>query len=124
MLISKELGCKVHRFERFKCSFGLYGFKLKEEDYESLKDWKSFAEFFIIKKGDFSVLCPSNLRFAISDILILSDVLKLDPEALVYLTEDPDRDEAKSKPAFLIKKSYLHRYYRHFKWIYHLVYFI
>lgn len=109
MLISKELGCKSSSFLKgLSVVFGLYGFKLKEEDYESLKDWKSFAEFFIIKKGDFSVLCPSNLRFAISDILILSDVLKLDPEALVYLTEDPDRDEAKSKPAFFDQKNLIY----------------
>ena len=33
---------------------GSLPFKLKEEDYDSLKDWKSYAEFFIIKKGDFN----------------------------------------------------------------------
>jgi hypothetical protein len=106
MLISKELACKSSSFLKgLSVIFGLYGFKLKEEDYDSLKDWKSFAEFFIIKKSDFSILCPSNLRFAISDILLLSDVLKLDPEALVYLTEDPDRDEVKSKHTLLDKKN-------------------
>ncbi len=109
MLISKELGCKSSSFLKgLSVVFGLYGFKLKEEDYDSLKDWKSFAEFFIIKKGDFSILCPSNLRFAISDILILSDVLKLDPEALVYLTEDPERDEVKSKYNLFDKKNLLY----------------
>jgi hypothetical protein len=109
MLISKELGCKSSSFLKgLSVVFGLYGFKLKEEDYDSLKDWKSFAEFFIIKKGDFSILCPSNLRFAISDILILSDVLKLDPEALVYLTEDPERDEVKTKYNLFDKKNLLY----------------
>lgn len=109
MLISRELGCKSSSFLKgLSVVFGLYGFKLKEEDYESLKDWKSFAEFFIVKKGDFSVLCPPNLRFAISDILLLSDVLKLDPEALVYLTDDPDRDEVKSKSALFGQKNLIY----------------
>lgn len=109
MLISRELGCKSSSFLKgLSVVFGLYGFKLKEEDYDSLKDWKSYAEFFIIKKGDFSILCPSNLRFAISDILLLSDVLKLDPEALVYLTEDPGRDEAKSKSSLFNQKNLIY----------------
>jgi hypothetical protein len=109
MLISRELGCKSSSFLKgLSVVFGLYGFKLKEEDYDSLKDWKSFAEFFIIKNGDFSILCPSNLRFAISDILLLSDVLKLDPEALVYLTEDPERDEVKAKYNLFDKKNLLY----------------
>jgi hypothetical protein len=69
MLISRELGCKSSSFLKgLSVVFGLYGFKLKEEDYDSLKDWKTFAEFFIIKKGDFSVLCPSNLRFAQANV--------------------------------------------------------
>jgi hypothetical protein len=105
-VISREFGCKSSSFLKgLSVVFGLYGFKLKEEDYDSLKDWKSFAEFYIVKKGDFSILCPSNLRFAISDILLLSDVLKLDPEALVYLTEDPERDELRSKSSFFDQKS-------------------
>jgi hypothetical protein len=109
MLISKELGCKSSSFLKgLSVVFGLYGFKLKEEDYDALKDWKSFAEFFIVKKGDFSVLCPSNLRFAISDILLLSDVLKLDPEALVYLTDDPQRDEPHSKFSLFDQKNILY----------------
>lgn len=109
MLISRELGCKSSSFLKgLSVVFGLYGFKLKVEDYDSLKDWKSFAEFFILKKGDFSILCPSNLRFAISDILLLSDVLKLDPEALVYLTEDPERDEAKSKSSLFDQKNLIY----------------
>jgi hypothetical protein len=106
MLISRELGCKSSSFLKgLSVVFGLYGFKLKEEDYDSLKDWKSFAEFFIVKKGDFSILCPSNLRFSISDILLLSDVLKLDPEALVYLTDDAEREEVKSKSFLFDQKN-------------------
>jgi len=109
MLISRELGCKSSSFLKgLSVLFGLYGFKLKEEDYDALKDWKSFAEFFILKKGDFSILCPSNLRFAISDILLLSDVLKLDPEALVYLTEDANRDDVKTKHLIFDQKNLLY----------------
>jgi hypothetical protein len=88
--------------------FGLYGYKLKDEDYDSLKDWKSFAEFFIVKKGDFSILCPTNLRFAISDILLLSDVLKLDPETLVYLTDNQERDDVKSKSTLFDQKNLIY----------------
>lgn len=108
-LISREIVCKSSSFLKgLSIIFGLYGFKLKEEHYEALKDWKSFAEFFIHKKGDFAVLCPSNLRFSISDILLLSDVLKLDPEALVYLTEDHTRDEEKVQKSIFDKTNLLY----------------
>jgi hypothetical protein len=109
MLISREFACKSSSFLKgLSVIFGLYGFKLKEEDYEALKDWNSYAEFFIQKKGDFSILCPANLRFAISDILLLSDVLKLDPDALVYLTDDSERDDAKLKKNLFDKKNVLY----------------
>ena len=109
MLTSRELGCKSSSFLKgLSVVFGLYGYKLKEEDYDSLKDWKSFAEFFIVKKGDFSILCPTSLRFAISDILLLSDVLKLDPETLVYLTDNPERDDVKSKSTLFDQKNLIY----------------
>jgi hypothetical protein len=109
MFTSREFGCKSSSFLKgLSVIFGLYGYKLKDEDYDSLKDWKSFAEFFIVKKGDFSILCPTNLRFAISDILLLSDVLKLDPETLVYLTDNQERDDVKSKSTLFDQKNLIY----------------
>lgn len=110
MLMSRELTCKSSTYLKgLSIYFALYGYKLKKEEYSILTDWKSFGIYIIQKQHDFSALCPSKLLKPISEILLLSDVLKLDLDSISYQNEEVESKEnnetdnrAKGKPLAII----------------------
>jgi hypothetical protein len=70
--------------------FGFYGYKLKQTDYPALKDWKSYSSFYLAMKSDFNALCSGKVQYTISDILLLSDILKVDPMVVLAYSEEGD----------------------------------
>jgi len=80
MLLSRDLGCKSSSvLKGLTLFFGFYGYKLKQTDYPALKDWKAYSAFYLGMKSDFNALCSGKVQYTISDILLLSDILKVDP---------------------------------------------
>jgi hypothetical protein len=68
----------------------LYGYKLKQTDYPALKDWKAYSAFFLAMKSDFNALCSGKIQYAISDILLLSDILKVDPMIVLAYSDESE----------------------------------
>lgn len=91
MLLSRDLGCKSSSvLKGLTLFFGLYGYKLKQTDYPALKDWKAYSAFFLAKKSDFNALCSGKIQYAISDILLLSDILKVDPMVVLAYSDESE----------------------------------
>jgi len=91
MLLSRDLGCKSSSvLKGLTLFFGLYGYKLKQTDYPALKDWKAYSAFFLAKKSDFNALCSGKIQYAISDILLLSDILKVDPMIVLAYSDESE----------------------------------
>lgn len=103
MLLSRDLGCKSSSvLKGLTLFFGLYGYKLKQTDYPALKDWKTYSAFFLAMKSDFNSLCSGKVQYTISDILLLSDILKVDPMVVLAYS---DESEAHTKsPAGLLQR--------------------
>lgn len=98
MLLSRDLGCKSSSvLKGLTLFFGLYGYKLKKTDYPALKDWKAFSTFFLAMKSDFNALCSGKIQYAISDILLLSDILKVDPMIVLAYSEESESHADTSK---------------------------
>ena len=82
-LLGGQLGAKSSTIIKgLTLSYALYGFRLKEFDYDALRDFKSFGEYYQSTKNDFYALAPPKIQVALIDILVLKDVLKGD--AVVY----------------------------------------
>jgi hypothetical protein len=78
-LLGGQLGAKSSTIIKgLTLSYALYGYRLKEFDYDALRDFKSFGEFYQPSKNDFYVLAPTKIQVALIDILVLKDVLKGD----------------------------------------------
>lgn len=91
-LLGSEVGLKSSSIIKgLTLSYALYGFRLKERDYESLRDFKSFGEYYLPYKNDFYTLAPAKIQVVLADILVLKDVLKGDsflPEDTFHLNDD------------------------------------
>ncbi|MEY2635858.1 MAG: hypothetical protein RLZZ197_334 [Bacteroidota bacterium] len=82
-LLGGQLGAKSSTIIKgLTLSYALYGFRLKEFDYDALRDFKSFGEYYQPTKNDFYALAPTKIQVALIDILVLKDVLKGD--SVVY----------------------------------------
>ena len=82
-LLGGQLGAKSSTIIKgLTLSYALYGFRLKEFDFEALRDFKSFGDFYQPFKNDFYSLTPTKIHAALIDILVLNDVLKSD--SIVY----------------------------------------
>lgn len=91
LLLSREMGAKSSAILKgLTLFFGLYGFRLKQEDYSALKDWKAYGEYFSGLKQQFFVLCPAKIQLGVSEILLLSDILRVDTGALLTYADDQD----------------------------------
>ena len=91
MQLSRELGCKSSSvLKGLTLFFGFYGYKLKQTDYPALKDWKAYSTFYLAMKSDFNVLCSVKIQYAISDILLLSDILKVDSLVVLAHSEESE----------------------------------
>lgn len=89
MTMSRSLNCKSSSFLKgLSLVFSLYGLRLKEVDYPALKDWKSFGSYFIDQKDDLNSLCSTKILLSISEILLLSDILKLEMTHLDHMEDD------------------------------------
>jgi hypothetical protein len=89
MILSRSLNCKSSSFLKgLSVVFSLYGLRLKEVDYPALKDWKGFGEYFIDQKDDLNALCSTKVLLSISEILLLSDILKLEMTHLDHMEDD------------------------------------
>jgi hypothetical protein len=78
-LLGGQLGAKSSTIIKgLTLSYALYGFRLKEFDYDALRDFKSFGEYYQPAKNDFYALAPTKIQVALIDILVLKDVLKGD----------------------------------------------
>ncbi len=91
MLLSREMGAKSSAILKgLTVFFGLYGYRLKQEEYEALKDWKAFGEYFLNLKQQFYVLCPTRIQLGVSEILLLSDILRVDTGALLTYSDEQE----------------------------------
>ena len=82
-LLGGQLGAKSSTIIKgLTLSYALYGFRLKEFEYDALRDFKSFGEYYQPVKNDFYALAPTKIQVALIDILVLKDVLKGD--AIVF----------------------------------------
>jgi hypothetical protein len=82
-LLGGQLGAKSSTIIKgLTLSYALYGFRLKEFEYDALRDFKSFGEYYQPAKNDFYALAPTKIQVALIDILVLKDVLKGD--AIVF----------------------------------------
>jgi hypothetical protein len=78
-LLGGQLGAKSSTIIKgLTLSYALYGYRLKEFDYDALRDFKSFGEFYQPSKNDFYVLAPTKIQVSLIDILVLKDILKGD----------------------------------------------
>lgn len=78
-LLGGQLGAKSSTIIKgLTLSYALYGYRLKELDYDALRDYKSFGEFYQPYTSDFYALTPAKIQVALVDILVLNDVLKGD----------------------------------------------
>ena len=94
-LLGGQLGAKSSTIIKgLTLSYALYGYRLKEFDFDALRDFKSFGEFYQPSKNDFYVLAPAKIQVALIDILVLKDILKGD--SVVYDEPfSPSDDKAK-----------------------------
>ncbi|MEY4274607.1 MAG: hypothetical protein RL638_1555 [Bacteroidota bacterium] len=91
LLLSREMGAKSSAILKgLTLFFGLYGYRLKQEEYSALKDWKAYGEYFTGLKQQFFVLCPPKIQLGVSEILLLSDILRVDTGALLTYADDQD----------------------------------
>jgi len=78
-LLGGQLGAKSSTIIKgLTLSYALYGYRLKEFDYDALRDFKSFGEYYLPATGDFYTLAPAKIQVALVDVLVLKDVLKGD----------------------------------------------
>jgi hypothetical protein len=78
-LLGGQLGAKSSTIIKgLTLSYALYGFRLKEFDYDALRDYKSFGEYYQPASSDFYTLAPAKIQVALIDVLVLNDVLKGD----------------------------------------------
>ncbi len=78
-LLGGQLGAKSSTIIKgLTLSYALYGYRLKEFDYDALRDYKSFGEYYLPATGDFYTLAPAKIQVALVDVLVLKDVLKGD----------------------------------------------
>ena len=78
-LLGGQLGAKSSTIIKgLTLSYALYGYRLKEFDYDALRDYKSFGEYYQPATSDFYALTPAKIQIALIDILVLNDVLKGD----------------------------------------------
>jgi hypothetical protein len=101
-LLGGQLGAKSSTIIKgLTLSYALYGYRLKEFDYDALRDFKSFGEYYQTSKNDFYALAPTKIQIALIDILVLKDVLKGD--SVVYDEPfSPSDDSAKRNYALII----------------------
>jgi hypothetical protein len=91
MLLSREMGAKSSSILKgLTLFFGIYGYRIKQEEYSALKDWKAYGEYFSGLKQEFFVLCPSHIQYNVSEILLLSDILRVDTGALLTYSDDQE----------------------------------
>jgi hypothetical protein len=83
-------------------SYALYGYRLKEFDYDALRDFKSFGEFYQPSKNDFYVLAPTKIQVALIDILVLKDILKGDSVVFEESFSSADDSVKRNYSIFLI----------------------
>jgi hypothetical protein len=78
-LLGGQLGAKSSTIIKgLTLSYALYGYRLKEFDFDALRDYKSFGEYYQPATSDFYALTPAKIQVALIDILVLNDVLKGD----------------------------------------------
>jgi hypothetical protein len=78
-LLGGQLGAKSSTIIKgLTLSFALYGYRLKEFDYDALRDFKSFGDYYQPIKNDFYTLTPAKIQIVLMDILVLKDVFKGD----------------------------------------------
>ena len=101
-LLGGQLGAKSSTIIKgLTLSYALYGYRLKEFDYDALRDFKSFGEYYQPTKNDFYALAPTKIQVALIDILVLKDVLKGD--SVVYDEPfSPSDDTAKRNYTLII----------------------
>ena len=91
ILLSREMNAKSSSILKgLTLFFGLYGYRLKQEEFSALKDWKAYGDYFSGLKQQFFVLCPNRLQYNVSEILILSDILRVDTGALLNYSDDQE----------------------------------
>jgi exosome complex RNA-binding protein Csl4 len=91
MLLSREMGAKSSSILKgLTLFFGLYGYRLKQEEYAALKDWKAYGDYFLGLKQQFYVLCPAKIQLGVSEILLLSDILRVDTGALLTYSDEQE----------------------------------
>lgn len=96
-LLGGQLGAKSSTIIKgLTLSYALYGYRLKEFDYDALRDYKSFGEYYQPASADFYALVPAKIQVALIDILVLKDVLKGDTfvfdEPFVSTDDSPVRN--------------------------------
>ncbi|MFA9197838.1 hypothetical protein SKC35_04320 [Aquirufa sp. KTFRIE-69F] len=96
-LLGGQLGAKSSTIIKgLTLSYALYGYRLKEFDYDALRDFKSFGEYYQPATSDFYALTPAKIQVALIDILVLNDVLKGDSfvfdEPFVAVDDRPARN--------------------------------
>lgn len=96
-LLGGQLGAKSSTIIKgLTLSYALYGYRLKEFDYDALRDYKSFGEYYLPASSDFYTLAPAKIQLALVDILVLRDVLKGDnfvfDEPFVAVDDRPSRN--------------------------------
>jgi hypothetical protein len=96
-LLGGQLGAKSSTIIKgLTLSYALYGYRLKEFDYDALRDFKSFGEYYLPASSDFYALAPAKIQVALVDILVLKDVLKGDnfvfDEPFVAVDDRPSRN--------------------------------
>ncbi|MEN9960507.1 MAG: hypothetical protein RL045_759 [Bacteroidota bacterium] len=96
-LLGGQLGAKSSTIIKgLTLSYALYGYRLKEYDYDALRDFKSFGEYYLPFTADFYALAPTKIQVSLIDILVLKDVLKGDTfvfdEPFVSAEDNPTRN--------------------------------
>ena len=78
-LLGSQLGAKSSTIIKgLTLSFALYGYRLKEFDYDALRDFKSFGDYYQPVKNDFYTLASAKIQVVLIDVLVLNDVFKGD----------------------------------------------
>jgi hypothetical protein len=102
-LLGGQLGVKSSTIIKgLTLSYALYGYRLKEFDYDALRDFKSFGEFYQPSKNDFYVLAPTKIQVALIDILVLKDILKGDSVVFEESFSSADDSVKRNYSIFLI----------------------
>lgn len=102
-LLGGQLGAKSSTIIKgLTLSYALYGYRLKEFDYDALRDFKSFGEFYQPSKNDFYVLAPTKIQVSLIDILVLKDILKGDSVVFEESFSPTDDSVKRNYSIFLI----------------------